>query len=148
MLADKGYESKHIRKLLKLKRYTIYIPKKRGSRSNYAFDRRMYKLRVKIEHFFARLKLFRRVMVRYDSLLETYSGFVHLALVYIIFERFHNFVQVECFFLEYQILAGRLEKILFSAFDLAYKNILIYDYKYQEKYLRVNGKGQIESNKV
>ena len=86
MLADKGYVSENIRSALNLNGYTTYIPDKKNCKINHVFDNNMYKLRLKIEHTFARLKLFRRIMNRYDSLLKNYSEFLYLAMIFIFLE--------------------------------------------------------------
>lgn len=88
-LADKGYASKVVRSKLENLGYTVYIPKKKNNKLIYKFDSIKYKLRLKIEHIFARLKLFRRIMNRYDSLLKNYLSFLYLALIFIFIEKLH-----------------------------------------------------------
>ena len=90
ILADKGYESKNVRYVLSNENYIVYIPTKIHSKIIYPFNKILYKQRIKIEHFFARLKLFRRINVRYESKLINYYGFLFMALCYIILEKITN----------------------------------------------------------
>lgn len=86
-LADKGYESKNIRNILRNHKYDVYIPKKKNAKYIYPFDNVMYKMRIKIEHVFARLKLFRRLQIRYDSLLKNYCGFLYFGMIILFLEK-------------------------------------------------------------
>lgn len=88
-LADKGYASLNVRSKLNQYGYIVYIPKKKNSKTNYHFDQKKYKLRLNIEHIFARLKLFRRIMNRYDSLLKNYVSFLYLALIFVFIEKMY-----------------------------------------------------------
>ena len=62
------------------------IPKKSNSKTSYTFDNILYKKRIYVEHAFQKLKLFRRIQIRYDSLLNSYLSFVLLAVSNIIFK--------------------------------------------------------------
>ena len=79
LLADKAYESKNLRSTLKLKNYSTMIPKKINAKTTYPFDDVLYKKRIKVEHAFQRIKTFRRIANRYDSLITSYLAFVYLA---------------------------------------------------------------------
>ena len=86
ILADKGYESKIIRSQI-LPKYSLMIPKKSNMKITYSFDKLLYKNRIHIEHSFSKLKVFRRIMVRYDSNIINFNGFLFLALSQIIFNK-------------------------------------------------------------
>lgn len=86
LLADKAYEGKNIRNNLTNYNYSLMIPKKKNSISNYPFDKITYKKRILVEHTFQKLKVFRRIYVRYDSLFKTYLEFLYLAISFIIFK--------------------------------------------------------------
>lgn len=88
MLADKGYDSKKIRSKLIEKGYTPIIPyNKRNTKDKSKIkhlndgQKKVYKIRIRIEQTFMKLKRYRRVNVRYDRLCNTYKGFVQLALI-------------------------------------------------------------------
>jgi transposase len=89
LLADKAYESKKLRDFLKNNNYQLMVPKKRRAKINYYFDKTIYKNRIKVENTFQKLKSYRRVMIRYDSLYKNYYSFVLLASSLIIY----NFIQ-------------------------------------------------------
>lgn len=84
LLADKCYESKKLRETIKNNKYTLMIPKKSNMKINYFFDKILYKKRIRIEHTFQKLKIYRRISVRYDSLFEHYKSFVYLGLCLLI----------------------------------------------------------------
>ncbi len=46
---------------------------------SYKYDKNEYKKRIKIEHIFVSLKLFKRIDQRNDKMLKYYKGFVYLA---------------------------------------------------------------------
>ncbi len=87
LLADKAYEGKNIRTNMNNFGYTLMIPKKKNSKTNYQFNKKLYKKRILIEHTFQKLKLFRRVSIRYDSLISTYFQFLFFAISFIIFKK-------------------------------------------------------------
>jgi len=86
LLADKSYESKKVRKNIKNKRYILMIPKKKNMKIDYPFNKKLYKKRLVIEHTFQKLKIFRRIITRYDSKIKNYVGFLYLAISQIIYK--------------------------------------------------------------
>lgn len=64
LLADKAYEGKNIRTNLNNFNYSLMITKKKNSKTNYYFNKKLYKKRNLVEHTFQKLKLFRRVSTR------------------------------------------------------------------------------------
>jgi transposase len=88
LLADKAYEGKNIRANLKPFNYSLMIPKKKNSKTSYKFNKKLYKKRIRVEHTFQKLKVFRRIYARYDSYIATYLEFIFLAVSLIIFKEF------------------------------------------------------------
>ena len=86
LLADKAYESKNHREFISNYNYTFIIPKKKNMTTNYFFDKAIYKKRLHVEHAFQKLKTFRRIMIRYDSLFTNYLSFVYLASAKLIYK--------------------------------------------------------------
>jgi transposase len=88
-LADKGYDSAKIRKLLMEKKYKkIIIPQNRRNIKNKNLlkklnktEKRILHKRMIIERLFSRMKSYKRINVRYDKYSESYMGFVHLACI-------------------------------------------------------------------
>jgi transposase len=81
IIADKAYASKKNYKLLEDNNFNHIIPPRKNMKlaKTYKYDHIEYKKRIKIEHIFGRLKLFRRIDQRNDKLLRNYSGFTYLA---------------------------------------------------------------------
>ncbi len=88
-LADKGYDSAIIRKILKAKKYKkVIIPQNRRNIKNENLlkklnktEKRILRKRTVIERLFSRMKSYKRINVRYDKYSESYMGFVHLACI-------------------------------------------------------------------
>ncbi len=82
VVADKAYSSKRNYQLLNSKAIKHTIPPRKNMKiyRTYAYQRDDYIKRIKIEHIFARLKIYKRINLRYDKLLRNYRGFVLLAL--------------------------------------------------------------------
>ena len=55
------------------------IPNRRNRKQPFSFNKRLYKLRWRIESAFNRLKDFRRIATRYDRLARNYLASVCLA---------------------------------------------------------------------
>jgi len=85
LLADKAYESKKVRSKLLNHNCQLIIPKKKNTKTEYFFDKHIYKKRIIIENTFQKLKSFRRIMIRYDSLFITYSAFVYFGMSLLIY---------------------------------------------------------------
>jgi len=73
VLAYKAYDADHIRKLIQDQGAAPNIPPKRNRRWKPCFSRRLYRERYLIERLFSKLKYFRRVATRYDTLPPTFS---------------------------------------------------------------------------
>lgn len=80
VIADKGYDSKQVRKTAEEKGSIPVIPSRKGNRQpNPNFDEALYRLRPLIENLFARMKHFRAIATRYDKRERNFMSFVYLA---------------------------------------------------------------------
>jgi transposase len=90
LIADRGYDSNKVRMLLKRRHIQPIIPARCNNRKATDQDGRMlrrYRKRWIVERSIGWLGNFRRVLVRYDRLLETYGGFLHMACALIVLKR-------------------------------------------------------------
>ena len=76
MLGDKAYDSAELREELDEQGTTPVIPNRSNRKQPFAFSKRLYKLRWRIEAAFNRLKDFRRIAIRYDRLAQNYLASV------------------------------------------------------------------------
>jgi transposase len=85
IMADKAYSSKKNYDLLESKNITHIIPPRKNMKiaKTYKYNKDEYIKRIKIEHIFSRLKMFRRLNVRYEKLVRYFSSFVFIALSFI-----------------------------------------------------------------
>ena len=79
VIADKGYDSRAFRDLIRSKRMRIVIPSTRSRKRRIPYNRVAYKERNLVERCFNKLKHFRRVATRYDRLDCHYLALLHLA---------------------------------------------------------------------
>ena len=82
LCADKGYDSKSLRKQIQDSKTKPNIPRKSNTKSsNDHMDWYMYKIRHLVENSFCRLKQFRGIATRYDKLKRNYPvSYTHLTL--------------------------------------------------------------------
>ncbi len=90
VLADRGYDSDHIRETLEEKGAAAVIPTRRNRKIQIAVDGHIYALRNRIERCFNKLKNSRRLATRYDKTAASYLGFVHIGAVRIWIREFVN----------------------------------------------------------
>lgn len=84
VVADKGYDSEHIRNIVRSKSSIPVIPRKSNSKiGNNDMDWGLYKYRHLVENIFARLKHFRAISTRFDKLKRNYASTVALACSYV-----------------------------------------------------------------
>ena len=79
MLGDRAYDSAELRSELHERGSTPVIPNKSNRNKPFSFNKRLYRLRWRIESAFNRLKDFRRIATRYDRLARNYLASVCLA---------------------------------------------------------------------
>ena len=83
VIADKGYETYEVRKAIKEIDAIPVIPPKANRVFPGTYDKKLYKTRCKIEHFFAHLKEYKRVATRFDKLDPTFAAFTACAILII-----------------------------------------------------------------
>jgi len=91
LIADKGYDSDPLRKRLKVFKIDLIVSHRKNRKKAKVQDGRKlkrYRKRWKIERTFSWFNNFRRLVVRYERLIETYRGFFHLACIMIVLNRF------------------------------------------------------------
>ena len=79
MLGDKAYDSAELRDELRKRGTRPVIPNRSNRKQPFSFNKRLYKLRSRIENAFSRLKDFRRIATRYDRLARNFLASVCLA---------------------------------------------------------------------
>ena len=79
MLGDKAYDSAELREDLHERGTKSVIPNRCNRKQPFSFNKRIYKLRWRIESAFNRLKDFRRIATRYDRLARNFLASVCLA---------------------------------------------------------------------
>jgi transposase len=80
VIADKGYDSRGVRKSAEKNGSVAVIPaRKCNHQPNPNFDEALYRLRHLIENLFARMKHFRAIATRYDKRARNFMSFVYLA---------------------------------------------------------------------
>ena len=85
-IADKGYDSEDLRKIICAKSSIPIIPRKSNSTiGNDDMDWALYKHRHLIENIFARIKHFRAIATRYDKLKRNYASTLAIACSYLWF---------------------------------------------------------------
>lgn len=80
LLADKAYDAKErVLDKVEKKNCNAVIPPKSSRKTKREYDKNLYKLRHKIENFFARLKQYRAIATRYDKTARNFLGGIFLA---------------------------------------------------------------------
>ncbi len=64
---DKAYRSQRIRQWVRRHGIRVTIPRKANERRRGPFDKRLYRLRARIEQLINRRKQFRRIATRYEK---------------------------------------------------------------------------------
>jgi transposase len=84
LVGDKGYiKNKKFRKKLKRKKITLITPIRCNQKNNYLTveEKELLKQRSLVEHVFMRLKMIKRVHVRYDRLIDSFRGICYIGLI-------------------------------------------------------------------
>lgn len=77
-IADKGYDSDHIRATVEKRGGASVIPSRSNRKQAILIDGFAYALRNQIERCFNKLKCSRRLATRYDKTAASYLGFIHI----------------------------------------------------------------------
>jgi transposase len=87
VVADKGYDSSHVRDFIKSKNAMpvipykgVYLPQDSTLMPEDFYDTNMYRRRHIIERLFGRLKENKRLAMRFDKLDSSFIGFIALGL--------------------------------------------------------------------
>lgn len=78
-IADRGYDSDHIRRVIENRGGAPVIPGKINCRAPILVDAIAYALRNRVERCFNKLKRSRRLATRYDKTAASYLGFIQVA---------------------------------------------------------------------
>ena len=79
VIADCGYDWRHLIDLVNQRGGEAYIPTQRARKIQRSVDPSLYRQRNLVERFFCKLKHFRRVAMRYDKLARNFLAAVALA---------------------------------------------------------------------
>jgi transposase len=82
-VADKGYDSDELREHIVEQGSKPVIPYKANRTNPGRLNRKIYRLRHKIENVFCSLKRFRSIATRYDKLARNFAGMVALGCVFL-----------------------------------------------------------------
>ena len=81
VIIDKAYEGNETRQLVFDLGMEPVVPPKSNRLSPWEYDREMYKKRNEVERLFRRLKGFRRIFSRFDTLDVVFMFFIHFSLI-------------------------------------------------------------------
>ncbi len=82
LIADKGYDSQRLRRVIEEQKSVPVIPYRKNSRkSGQKIDKCLYRYRHLEENAFARIKHFLAIATRYDKLERNYASMLALALL-------------------------------------------------------------------
>jgi transposase len=81
VIGDRAYDAKALANQLAAQGCTVVIPSNPTRASQRAYDTRVYRERCWVEHFFQRIKRFRRIAMRFEKLARNFLAFVQLASV-------------------------------------------------------------------
>ena len=81
VLEDMGYDSDEHRKALVSNNNTPVIPGRKNRKIPIIYDKKLYRMRSKIERFFGKLKENRRLAVRYEKSDSAFLSFIAIASI-------------------------------------------------------------------
>jgi transposase len=79
LIGDAGYDAESIRSAAKARGMKVVIPSNPTRAVIHRYDKRLYRLRYRIECFFHLLKRSRRIATRYEKTAPHYLALLHLA---------------------------------------------------------------------
>ncbi len=82
LVGDKGFDADALRQQMLAQGCLACIPPRSGRRFPAWYHRGFYRHRHKIENFFQRIKIHKRVATRYDKLAFTFHNFILVAAVF------------------------------------------------------------------
>jgi len=84
VVEDAGYDSDPHRRELRANNNIPVIPGRKNRKIPVEYDKKIYKLRKRIEMFFGKIKENKRISMRFDKLDETFLSFIALASLKVI----------------------------------------------------------------
>jgi transposase len=82
LVGDKGFDASALRQQLRVQGCLASIPPRSGRLSLAWYHRGFYRQRHKIDNFFQRIKIYKRVSTRYEKLALTFLNFILVAAVF------------------------------------------------------------------
>ena len=82
LVGDKGFDTDALRQNLLAQGCLASIPPRSGRRAPAWYHRDFYRQRYKVENFFQRIKVYKRISTRYDKLALTFLNFILVAAVF------------------------------------------------------------------
>lgn len=81
VIADRGYDTDNIRKLVALMMAVSVIPPKKNRKKNIEYDKMLYRARTKVECMFGRVKENGRCAIRKDKNDQNFASFFAIAII-------------------------------------------------------------------
>jgi transposase len=81
VIGDRAYDAKPLAEQLEAHGCTVVIPSNPTRAELREYDKHVYRERCLVEHFFQRIKRFRRIAMRFEKLARNFLAFVLLAAV-------------------------------------------------------------------
>jgi transposase len=81
-VGDKGFDSDVLREQMRAQGCLASVPPRSGRRKPTWYHRGFYRQRHKIENFFQRLKIYKRISTRYEKLALTFLSFILLGAIF------------------------------------------------------------------
>jgi transposase len=82
LVGDKGFDSDALREQMQAQGCLASVSPRSGRRAPAWHHRGFYRQRHKIENFFQRIKIYKRVSTRYEKLALTFLNFILVAAVF------------------------------------------------------------------
>ncbi len=79
LIADRGYDSAKVRKIIEDQKIEVCIPSKKNRKKTIPHCAETYKRRHKVENLFAKLKDWRRIAMRYDRCAHVFKSAIYIA---------------------------------------------------------------------
>ena len=79
VIADRAYDTDHVRELVVDNGAVPVIPSRSNRREPHSYDEYLYRERHLVECFIGKIKHYRRIFSRFDKLASRYLGFLHFA---------------------------------------------------------------------
>ena len=81
VVLDRGYDSDPFRNVLRSQNNVPVIPGRKNRKIKIAYDKLIYKLRIRIEQFFGKLKENKRLSMRYEKSDTVFLAFIAAGII-------------------------------------------------------------------